>query len=212
MQEISGDNDAIDTGAGMTEVDEGVVEGQEIALKTTGDVTMKGNPVDKDGFGDVMVDETLVVVMAHEATLVMADEAHLGTAHETTPVIADEAFVGMADEAPVTVMADPSLTTIAESATMDSHDQDANFVDLEQTTSNEPQPLQIIPFSDQYDGVPAIDSVESCMDHLFVRMASIMEGISAFGAIPCFERVLREESSLAASGEHSFSEGVSIGS
>ena len=31
VQDISGDDDAIDTGAGMTEVDEGVVEGQEIA-------------------------------------------------------------------------------------------------------------------------------------------------------------------------------------
>ena len=43
-------------------------------------------------------------------------------------------------------------------------------------------------------------------------MASIMEGISTFGAIPRFERVLREESSPAAGGEHSLSEGVSIGS
>ena len=173
MQEISGDDDAVDTGVGMIEMDEGVVKGQKIALKTAEDVTMKGNPVDKDGFGDVMVDETLVAIMADETTLVMAneahvgtahetalvmvgeasvgmvdkgthvmvDEAHVGTTHETAPVMADEAFVGMADKAPVIVMVDPCLTIIAEFAAMDSHDQDANSVDSEETTSNEPQPL-----------------------------------------------------------------------
>ena len=141
MQEISGDDDAVDTGVGMIEMDEGVDEGQKIALKTAEDVTMKGNPVDKDGFGDVMVDETLVAIMADETTLVMANEAHVGTAHETALVMVDEAFVGMADKAPVIVMVDPCLTIIAEFAAMDSHDQDANSVDLEETTSNEPQPL-----------------------------------------------------------------------
>ena len=213
-------------------MDEGVVEGQEIALKITGDVTTKGNPVDKDGSGDVMADETLVAIVADEATLIMADEApvtlmadetslgmadeaHVGTTHETALVMANEASVGMTDEGThgmadegthvmadeayvgiaheiAPVIADLNLTIIAESAARDSHDQDVNSIDSEETTSNEPQPLQIIPFSDQYDGVHAIDLVESCMDHPFARMTSIIEGISAFGAIPRFERVLIE--------------------
>jgi hypothetical protein len=100
------------------------------------------------------------------------------------------------------LLADLSLT-IGESVVKDSNDQDANFVDLEEKTSNEPQPLQIFLFSDQYDGVLTVDSIKTSMDHPFARMVPIMERISAFGAIPRFERVLREESSPAASGEHS---------
>ena len=183
----------------MTEVDEGVGEGQEITLKTAGDVTMEGNPVDKDGSGDVMANETLVVVMADEATPVMADEAYVGTVHETALVMADETSVGM--EMRLQLLADLSLT-IGESVVKDSNDQDANFVDSEEKTSNEPQPLQIFLF-DQYDGVLTVNSVKTSMDHPFARMVPIMERILAFGAIPCFERVLREESSPAASGEHS---------
>ncbi len=38
-------------------------------MKTTGDVTKKGNPVDKDGSGDIMADETLVAVVADELLL-----------------------------------------------------------------------------------------------------------------------------------------------
>ena len=135
MQEINGDDDAIDTSIGMTEVDEGVGEGQEITLKTAGDVTMEGNPVDKDGSGDVMANETLVAVMADEATLVMADEAYVGTVHETALVMADETSVGM--EMRPQLLADLSLT-IGESVVKDSNDQDANFVDSEEKTSNEP--------------------------------------------------------------------------
>jgi hypothetical protein len=48
------------------------------------------------------------------------------------------------------------------------------------------------------------------VDHPFARMTSVMEGISLFGAIPRFERVLREESSFTGE-EHSLS-GISIGS
>uniref|UniRef100_A0A2N9HAB7 Aminotransferase-like plant mobile domain-containing protein n=1 Tax=Fagus sylvatica TaxID=28930 RepID=A0A2N9HAB7_FAGSY len=200
-KEISGDDDAIETGPGMTEVDEDEAPVTLMADKTSVGMVDEGPRV--------MADEAYVGT-AYETAPVMADEASIGMADEGTHVMADEAYVGIVHEiAPI--IADLNLTIIAESAAKDSHDQDANSVDSEETTSNEPQPLQIIPFSDQYDGVPTIDSVESCMDHPFARMASIMERISAFGAIPRFKRVLREESSLSASGEHSLS-GVSIGS
>ena len=64
---------------------------------------------------------------------------------------------------------------------------------------NEPQPLQIIPFSDRHGELPIIDLVKSCVDDPFARMTSVIE-----------RKVLREESSFTGE-EHSLS-GISIGS
>jgi hypothetical protein len=238
LQEISGDDDVVDTSVGMIEMDESVVERQKMALETTGDVTTMDTLVDKGDSGDVMADETLGAVVSDEAILTMADEAnhetapimadeasvgwtdetrvdtvdvaHVDTAREIVPVMADEASVGMADETCVDtayeitpVVANSNLTIIAGSAAEDSHDQDANSVDSKETILTEPQPLQIIPFTDQHDESPVIDPVDSCVNHPFTRMTSIMEGISLFGVVPRFERVLREEGSPVVVGEHS---------
>ena len=205
MQEISGDDDAVDTGKGMTEMDEGVVERQDMALEITGDVTTEGISASKDGLGNVMANETQVAIMEDEATLVMADdvaapiipeetsismanEAYAGTTHGIVPVTANKAFVGAADEARVgaeigLVMPDEAsvgmadvtrvdtaygitlivenfnLTIIAGSAAEDSHDQDADSVDSEETILAEPQLLQIIPFAAQHDEPPIIGPV-----------------------------------------------------
>ena len=241
MQEVSGEDDAVDTGEGVTEMDEGVAERQEVALEITGDVTTEGTSASKDGSGDVMADETQVAVVGDEATLVMADdvtaptipdgtsigmadEAYVDTARGITPVMADEILVGTADEACVgaeitpimvdeasvgmanvtcvdtayeitPIVANSNLAIIAGFAAKDSHDQDVDSVHSEETILAEPQPLQIIPFVAQRDEPRVIDSVGSRVNPPFVRMATIMEGISLFGVAPRFERVLREESS-----------------
>ena len=93
--------------------------------------------------------------------------------------------------------------SFAGSAVEDSHDQDVNSVDSEETTSDEPQPLQVIPFADQRSELPVIDPVRLGMDHPLARMTSVMEGVSLFGAVPHFVRVLREENSPVILGAHS---------
>uniref|UniRef100_A0A2N9IAP6 Aminotransferase-like plant mobile domain-containing protein n=1 Tax=Fagus sylvatica TaxID=28930 RepID=A0A2N9IAP6_FAGSY len=165
-KELSGDDDVIDTGVEMTEVDEGIVEWEEMALEITGDVTTK------DEATPVMADEAVyetAPIMADEISIGLVGEAHVGTAYGIAPVVADEASAGAVDEACAgTALEIVPVTTDEASvgfAAEDSHDQDANSVDSEETTLNEPQPLQIIPFSDRH-------------------------------AIPRFERVLREESSF----------------
>jgi hypothetical protein len=42
LQEVNGDDDVVDTGVEMTEVDEDVAEGQEMVLETAGDVITNG--------------------------------------------------------------------------------------------------------------------------------------------------------------------------
>uniref|UniRef100_A0A2N9EG59 Aminotransferase-like plant mobile domain-containing protein n=1 Tax=Fagus sylvatica TaxID=28930 RepID=A0A2N9EG59_FAGSY len=261
IKEVSGDDDVVDTGEGVTKMDEGVGEQQEVALEITGDVTIEGISAGKDGLSDVMADETQVAVVGGGATLVMADEAarettpiiadetsigmvdetHIGMAHGITPVMAEEVSVGIADEAHVgtgeiapimvdeasagmvdqayvgtaykitSVVANSNLIIIAGSTAEDSHDQDADSVDSEETILAEPQPLQIIPFAAQHDKPRTIDPVGFRSNLPFVRMASIMEGISLFGVAPRFERVLREEGSPVVVGDHSLL-GTLIGS
>ena len=94
-QEVSGDDDTVDAGERMTEVDEGVAERQEMVLETTGDVISKDTPVHKGDSGDIIADKTLGTVVSDEAILAMADEA----VHETAPIMADEVPVGWTDEA-----------------------------------------------------------------------------------------------------------------
>ena len=91
----------------------------------------------------------------------------------------------------------------AGSATEDSREQDVNSVDSEETTSDEPQPLQVIPFADQRSEPPVIDPVRLGVDHPFARMTSVMEGISLFGAVPHFVQVLGEENPPVILGAHS---------
>ena len=91
----------------------------------------------------------------------------------------------------------------AGSAVEGSHEQDVNSVDSEETTSDEPQPLQIIPFAGQRSEPPVIDLVRLGADHPLARMTSVMEGISLFGAVPHLVKVLREENSPVILGAHS---------
>ena len=72
LQKVSGNDDAVDTGEGVTEMDESVAEQQKMALEITGDVATRGGSVDKD---DIMANEIQMAVVAGEATLVMVDEA-----------------------------------------------------------------------------------------------------------------------------------------
>ena len=72
MQKVSGVDDAVDTGEGVTKMDESVAEQQEMASEIASDVTTQGGSVDKD---DIVADETQMAVVAGEATLVMVDEA-----------------------------------------------------------------------------------------------------------------------------------------
>jgi hypothetical protein len=109
------------------------------------------------------------------------------------------------------VVADSNLIVTAGSTAEDSHDQDVDSVDSEETILAEPQPLQIIPFAAQHDEPRTIDPVGFHSNLPFTRMASIMEGISLFGVAPRFERVLREESSPVVVSDHPPS-GVLIGS
>ena len=151
----------------------------------------------------VMADEAVretTSIMAEEVPgeihISMADVACVDKAYEIAPVMADEALTGMADGTRVDtvhevilVVANFNIAIIVGSAAKDDHDQDVNSVDSEETISDEPQPLQIIPFADQHDEPRTIDPAP------FAKMASIMEGISLFGVAPRFERVFREESS-----------------
>ena len=235
LQEVSGDDDIVDTGVEVAEVNEGVVERREVALESTGEVVAKDSPVDGSASGDAMADETLGVTVSDEAVLVtaddtlgvtvsdeavlvMADEAvqattsimaeevlggiHVSEAYGIALVMADEALTGMAEGTRVdvaheviTVVANFNIAIIVGSATEDDHDQDVASVDSEETISDEPQPLQIIPFADQHDEPRTIDPVGSHSNPPFARMASVMEGISLFGVAPRFEKVFREESS-----------------
>ena len=95
--------------------------------------------------------------------------------------------------------------SFAGSAAEDSHDQDVSSVDSEETTSDEPQPLQVIPFAEQRSEPPVIDPVRLGVDHPLARMTSVMEGISLFGTVPHFVKVLREENSPVILGVHPLS-------
>jgi hypothetical protein len=242
LQEVSGDDDIVDAGVGTTEVNEGIVERQEVALESTDEVVTKDSPIDWSDSDDAMADETLGVTVSDEAVLVMADEAVQSTtsimveevpgeipvsmadvvrvdeAHEITPVMADEALAGMADETRISIVhevilivASFDIVIIVGSAAKDDHDQGAGSVDSEETISDEPQPLQIIPFVDQCDEPRTIDPIEFHSNPPFARMASVMEGISLFGVAPRFERIFREESSLMVVNDRP-SSGIFIGS
>uniref|UniRef100_A0A2N9JA03 Aminotransferase-like plant mobile domain-containing protein n=1 Tax=Fagus sylvatica TaxID=28930 RepID=A0A2N9JA03_FAGSY len=177
IEEVSGDDDIVDAGVGTTE----------------------DSPIDWSDSDDAMADETLGVTVSDEAVLVMADEAVQSTTSIMAEEVPGEIPVSMADVVRVDeaheitpVMADEAL---AGSAAKDDHDQDAGSVDSEETISDEPQPLQIIPFVDQRDEPRTIDPIEFHSNPPFARMASVMEGISLFGVAPRFERIFREESS-----------------
>ena len=251
LQEVSGDDDIVNTSVEVDEVNEGVVEKQEVALESTGEVIAKDSPVDGSDSGDAMADKTLGVTVPDEAVLVMADEAvqvttsimaeevpgsssimaeevpgstsimaeevlgstsimaeevpggiHVSEAYGIASVMVDEALTGMAEgtrfdaaHEVITVVANFNIAIIVGSAAEDDHDQDVASVDSEETILDEPQPLQIIPFSGQHDEPRTIDLAGSQSNPPFARMASVMEGISLFGVAPRFERVLREESS-----------------
>jgi hypothetical protein len=102
------------------------------------------------------------------------------------------------------------IVVIVGSAAKDDHDQDVGSVDSEETISDEPRPLQIIPFADQRDEPRTIDPIEFHSNPPFARMASVMEGISLFGVAPRFERIFREESSPMVVGDRP-SSGIFIG-
>ena len=135
MQKVSGVDDAVDTGEGVTKMDESVAEQQEMASEIASDVTTRGGSVDKD---DIVADETQMAVVAGEATLVMADKAarettpimadeismgmveetHIGTTHGITPVMVEKVSVGIADEAHVGTGEIVSIMTNEASASM----------------------------------------------------------------------------------------------
>jgi hypothetical protein len=226
LQEVSGDDAIVDAGVGMTKVNKGIVERQEVALKSTDDVAAKDSPIDWTDSDDAMADETLGVTVPDEAVLVMAEEAIQSTTsimavevpgeipvsvadtvraeetHEIAPVMADETLTGMADETCIStihevipVVANFNIVVIVGSAAKDGHDQDIDSVDSEETVSDAPQPLQIIPFADQRDEPRTINLIEFPSNLPFARVASVMEGISLFGVALRFERIFREESS-----------------
>ena len=121
LQEVSGNDNVVNTSIEITEVGEDVAEDQEVMLETAGDVITTDIPIGEGDSGGIMADETLgtvvsdedILVMAddavHETTSIMADEVsdeiHVGTANvthadtllEIVPVMADEVLVGMAD-------------------------------------------------------------------------------------------------------------------
>ena len=121
LQEVNGDDDIVDVGVEMAQVNKGIVERREVALESTDEVVAKDSPVDGSDSGGAMADETLGVTVSDEAILVMADEAVRETtsimaeeapgeihvsmadvvcvdeAYEIAPVMVDEAFTGMAD-------------------------------------------------------------------------------------------------------------------
>uniref|UniRef100_A0A2N9GMW1 Aminotransferase-like plant mobile domain-containing protein n=1 Tax=Fagus sylvatica TaxID=28930 RepID=A0A2N9GMW1_FAGSY len=182
IEEVSGDDDIVDAGVGTTEVNKSIVERQEVALESTDEVVAKDSPIDWSDSDDAMADETLGVTVSDEAVLVMADEAVQSTTSIMAEEVPGEISVSMADVVRVDeaheitpVMADEALA--------------------EETISDEPQPLQIIPFADQRDEPRTIDPIEFHSNPPFARMASVMEGISLFGVAPRFERIFREESS-----------------
>uniref|UniRef100_A0A2N9GHN1 Aminotransferase-like plant mobile domain-containing protein n=1 Tax=Fagus sylvatica TaxID=28930 RepID=A0A2N9GHN1_FAGSY len=176
IEEVSGGDDAIvDAGVGTTEVNEGIVERQEVALKSTDDVAAKDNEA-AQSTTPIMAEE-----VPGEIPVSMADVVRVDKAPEIAPVMADETLAGMADE------------TLAGSAAEE--DQDIDSVDSEETIADEPQPLQIVPFADQRDEPRTIDPIELHSNPPFARVASVMEGISLFGVAPRFERIFREESS-----------------
>jgi hypothetical protein len=226
LQELSGDDDVVDTITEMAEKDKDVVEGQGTALQITGDDTS----VDKGNSGNIMADEIPGVVVSNEDILAMADEV----VHEVAPIMIDKVSVGWIDEAHVgtadivhvdtadeirdrtygviPIVATSNVTVIAGSTAGDSHAQDVDSIDSEDTVLAKPQPLQIIPFSTRHDESRITDPIESRVSSPSVRMASIMEGISLFGVAPRFERVLREESSTVVVGDHSLSRALINGS
>uniref|UniRef100_A0A2N9ED07 Aminotransferase-like plant mobile domain-containing protein n=1 Tax=Fagus sylvatica TaxID=28930 RepID=A0A2N9ED07_FAGSY len=153
IEEVSGDDDIVDAGVGTTEVNKGIVERQEVALESTDEVVAKDSPIDWSDSDDAMADETLGVTVSDEAVLVMADEAVQSTTSIMAEEVPGEIPVSMADVVDeaheiTPVMADEAL---AGSAAKDDHDQDVGSVDSEETISDEPQPLQIIPFADLAD-------------------------------------------------------------
>uniref|UniRef100_A0A2N9GAC1 Aminotransferase-like plant mobile domain-containing protein n=1 Tax=Fagus sylvatica TaxID=28930 RepID=A0A2N9GAC1_FAGSY len=168
IEEVSGDDDIVDAGVGTTEVNEGIVERQEVALEMRPFLFMADEAVQSTT--SIMAEE-----VPGEIPVSMADVVRVDEAHEIAPVMADETLVG--------------------SAAKDDHDQDIDSVDSEETVSDKPQPLQIIPFADQRDEPRTIDPIEFHSNPPFARMASVMEGISLFGVAPRFERIFREESS-----------------
>jgi hypothetical protein len=226
LQELSGDDDVVDTITEMAEKDKDVVEGQGTALQITGDDTS----VDKGNSGNIMADEIPGVVVSNEDILAMADEV----VHEVAPIMIDKVSVGWIDEAHVgtadivhvdtadeirdrtygviPIVATSNVTVIAGSTAGDSHAQDVDSIDSEDTVLAKPQPLQIIPFATRHDESRITDPIESRVSSPSVRMASIMEGISLFGVAPRFERVLREESSTVVVGDHSLSRALINGS
>jgi hypothetical protein len=126
LQEVSGDDDVVDTGIEMTEVGEDVAEGQEVMLETAGDVITTDIPIGEGDSGGIMADETLGTVVSDEDILVMADDA----VHETTSIMADEVsdeiHVGSADVTHadtsleiVPVMADEVLAGMADGTCVD---------------------------------------------------------------------------------------------
>ena len=126
MQEVSVDDDVVDTGIEMTEVGEDVVEGQEVMLETTSDVITTDIPIGEGDPGGIMADEDLGIVVSDEDILVMADDA----VHETTSIMADEVLdeihVGSADVTHadasleiVPVMADEVLAGMADGTCVD---------------------------------------------------------------------------------------------
>uniref|UniRef100_A0A2N9F9W3 Aminotransferase-like plant mobile domain-containing protein n=1 Tax=Fagus sylvatica TaxID=28930 RepID=A0A2N9F9W3_FAGSY len=204
IEEVSGDDDTVDAGEGVTGVDEGVAEQQEMVLEITGDVTTEGISAGKDGFGDVVADETQVAVMRDEAALVMADdtavpiipdetpigmadEAYVDTAHGVTLVMADEVLVGAADEACVGAEITPIMVDEASvgSAAEDSQDQDADSVDSEETILAEPQPLQIIPFAAQRDEPRIVDPGRRAP--LWWLVITLSQGLSLDSQVPALE-------------------------
>jgi hypothetical protein len=176
-----------------------------------------GGTMADETLGVTVSDEAILVMVGeaiHEAISITAEEApdvthvsavdvaDIDKAFEIIPVMEDETFAGMVDETRVdaayeviSVVADFNIAIVVGSVAEDDHDQDVDSVDSEETTSDEPQPLQIIPFADQRDEPHTIDPVGFRSNPHFARMASIMEGISLFGVAPRFERVLRKESS-----------------
>jgi hypothetical protein len=181
--------DGSDSGGTMADETLGVTVSNEAVLAMAGEAVQETT--------SIMAEE-----VPDEIHVSMADVVCVDKAYEIAPAMADEAFTGIADGTRVDtahevipVVANFNIAIIVGFAAEDDHDQDVDSVDSEETISDEPQPLQIIPFANRRDKPRTIDPVGFRSNPPFARMASIMEGISLFGVAPRFERVFREESS-----------------
>uniref|UniRef100_A0A2N9H9K0 Aminotransferase-like plant mobile domain-containing protein n=1 Tax=Fagus sylvatica TaxID=28930 RepID=A0A2N9H9K0_FAGSY len=146
-----------------------------------------GDDVVDAGVGTTEVNES--IVERQEVALESTDEV----VAKDSPIDWSDSDDAMADKTLGVTVPDEAVLVMAEgrSSSWMIMIKTSASVDSEETISDEPQPLQIIPFADQRDEPRTIDPIEFHSNPPFARMASVMEGISLFGVAPRFERIFR---------------------